>query len=200
MKIKLCGMMLECDIEYANEAMPDYIGFIFANTRRKISFETAADFRKKLNPDIKAVGVFVNEKPEIIAGLLKEGIIDIAQLHGEETKEEIEAIRALTDKPLIKAVKVRKAEDIRKADELAVEFLLFDTFKAGVLGGTGEKFDWALITKPSKPFFLAGGITLNNIAEAMKMDAYALDISSGIETEGFKDREKMLAAVKAIRK
>lgn len=212
-KIKLCGMMRECDIRYANDAKPDYVGFVFADTRRKISVETAKQFRKMLHPDILAVGVFVDADVAYVAELLESGIIDLAQLHGQEDAEYIANIRAISTKPLIKAVKVQTISQIQKAAQLDVDYLLLDTYKKGVLGGTGEMFDWNLIEEArrlggdgtsaktvfGKPYFLAGGLTIANLQEAMKQQSFGLDISSGIETDGYKDREKMLSAVKVIR-
>lgn len=212
-KIKLCGMMRECDIKYANEAKPDYVGFVFADTRRKVSVEDAKRFREQLHPDILAVGVFVDAEATYVGELMKDGIIDMAQLHGNEDAEYIKKVRTISDKPLIKAVKVQSVSQIKKAAELPVEYLLLDTYRKGVLGGTGEVFDWNVIADArklggdaeengtifGKPYFLAGGLTIENLPEAMKQQSFGLDISSGIETEGFKDREKMLSAVCVVK-
>ncbi|MGN0389908.1 MAG: phosphoribosylanthranilate isomerase, partial [Wujia sp.] len=170
-KIKLCGMMRECDIKYANEAKPDYVGFVFADTRRKVSVEDAKRFRELLHSDIVAVGVFVDADASYVGELMKDGIIDMAQLHGNEDAEYIKYVRSISDKPLIKAVKVQSVSQIKRAAELPVEYLLLDTYRKGVLGGTGEMFDWKLIADArklggdaeengtifGKPYFLAGG-------------------------------------------
>lgn len=208
-KIKLCGMMRHEDIVYANEAMPDYVGFVFANTRRRITRQQAKEFKQALHKDIKAVGVFVDADVQYVVELLRNGIIDIAQLHGQENQDYIERLKDMSDKPVIKAVKVTNSSDIENAARLPVEYLLLDTYKKGVLGGTGERFDWDIIEAVrdrgvgsigGKPFFLAGGLTLDNICEAQKVGAYGLDISSGIEKDGCKDREKMLAVVDKLRR
>lgn len=208
-KIKLCGMMRHEDIVYANEAMPDYVGFVFANTRRRITRQQAKEFKWALHKDIKAVGVFVDADVQYVGELLRNGIIDIAQLHGQENQDYIERLKDMSDKPVIKAVKVTNSSDIENAARLPVEYLLLDTYKKGVLGGTGERFDWDIIEAVrdrgvgsigGKPFFLAGGLTLDNICEAQKVGAYGLDISSGIEKDGCKDREKMLAVVDKLRR
>lgn len=199
MKIKLCGMMREQDIQNANVAMPDYVGFVFANTKRNIRFETAKQFRAMLDPAIEAVGVFVNEKEETIASLLNEGIIDIAQLHGQETIAYMQHLRKLTDKPLWKAIKVQSAQDIIGGMALPADGFLLDTFKAGILGGSGEQFNWNLLAAATKPYFLAGGIDSSNIEEAMAHKPYGIDVSSGIETNGKKDAAKMKKIVELVR-
>ncbi len=212
-KIKLCGMMRECDIQYANEASPDYVGFVFADTRRRISVEDAEHFRRILHPDIQAVGVFVDADAMYVGELLESGIIDMAQLHGNEDAAYIEKLRAVSRKPLIKAVRVQSVSQIRMAAGLGVEYLLLDTYRRGLLGGTGEVFDWNVIadaralgkdakedgTVFGKPYFLAGGLTIANLPEAMKQTSFGLDISSGIEMDGYKDRDKILSAVRLIR-
>lgn len=199
-KIKLCGMFRDCDIDYINEAKPDFAGFIinFPKSHRSITLERAAELRKRLSPDISAVGVFVNEPPTTCAEMSKCGIIDIIQLHGSESAEYIRQLRALTDAPIIKAVKVTSADDIRRAQTLGADYLLLDNG-----AGTGQMFDHSLIN-PSEinvPFFLAGGLTPENVAEtAKRFSPYAVDMSGGIETDRKKDREKILAAVDAVRK
>lgn len=205
-------MMRACDIEYANEASPDYVGFVFADTRRRITVEQAKYFREILHPDILAVGVFVDADAQYVGGLLQRGIIDMAQLHGNEDGAYIAKVRSISDKPLIRAVKVQSVSQIREAAALDVEYLLLDTYRKGILGGTGEAFDWSMIAETrrlggdeksagtlfGKPYFLAGGLTIANLPEAMQQQSFGLDISSGIETDGSKDREKMLRAVNII--
>ena len=228
-KVKLCGMMRTCDIDFANEAMPDYAGFVFADTRRKVSREQAEAFRVKLDKRICAVGVFVDEDVDVVGRLLIDGVIDIAQLHGHEDEAYIDKLRNICDSPVIKAVKVTSASDIEKAAKLPVEYLLLDTYRKGVPGGTGERFDWDIIKEVQgigvkesvdskymrleepvlkdkladgiceKPYFLAGGLNIDNIDEAIKIGAFGLDISSGIETDGYKDRDKMIEIVRRIR-
>lgn len=199
-KIKLCGMFRECDINYANESRPDYIGFVidFPKSHRSITPETARGLKARLSPDIKAVGVFVNSAPELCADLANSGVIDLIQLHGDEDAAYIARLRELTGAPLIKAVKVRGAEDIARAEVLDTDFLLLDNGT-----GTGQRFDWGVLTgaEINKPFFLAGGLTPENIGQAAReLHPYAVDISSGIETDRAKDREKMLSAVRAVRR
>lgn len=197
-KIKLCGLSRECDMEAANRLRPDYIGFVFApGSRRYVSPERAATLKSLLDPEIMAVGVFVNEAPEKVAELLDKRIIDLAQLHGQEDEDYIARLRALTDRPLIKAFRIDSAEDVEEAAQSSADFVLLDSGN----GGTGSRFDWRLISDFPKPYFLAGGLSVENVSEAIeKRKPYALDVSSGIETKGVKDKDKMAAFVAAVRK
>ncbi len=212
-KIKLCGMMKPCDIEYANRVKPDLVGFIFANTRRKISAAQAKQFREALDAEIPAVGVFVNEDIPVIASLVQDGCIDMIQLHGEEDADYIRCLREVCDVPVIKAVKVQTVEQIRQTAALPVDYLLLDTYRKGVLGGTGEAFDWELLREAKaaagdtaegelfgKPYFLAGGLRAGNLREAAALGSYGLDVSSGIETDGSKDFTKMVEVMELVRK
>lgn len=196
-KIKICGIRREADIEAVNKYRPDYIGFIFyEKSRRYISKANAMILRKKLLPEIKTVGVFVNEKPEIVAEYLNEGVIDIAQLHGTEPEEDIVFIKKMTDKPVIKAVSVETQQDCEKYNESSADYILLDNGK----GGTGKCFDWKLIGNVTKPFFLAGGINEDNIDETISIAPYAVDVSGGVETDGFKDEDKIRRIISKCRK
>ncbi len=196
-KIKLCGLKRECDIEAVNKLNPDFIGFVFAQkSKRYVDPEGAAKLKTKLNKGIKAVGVFVNESPETVADLLNRGTIDIAQLHGSEDEEYISKLRSLTDKPLIKAIKVQSKADIEAADESSADYVLLDSG-----AGTGMTFNWQLIKGIKRPYFLAGGLSPENVAEAVKtLNPFAVDVSSGIETDGLKDEAKMADFVSTVRK
>lgn len=198
-KIKLCGMFRDCDIDYVNEAMPDYIGFIvmFPKSHRNIDLETALRLKKRLAPNIRSVAVSVDAPVEQFAEFARSGVADMLQLHGNENAEYIAELRRLTDVPLIKAVKVTEFNDILKAQELDADYLLLDSGT-----GSGQTFDHSLINRESitKPFFLAGGLTPENVREAaLRVNPYGVDMSSGIETDKVKDREKILAAVNAMR-
>ena len=205
--------MKPCDIEYANRIKPDFVGFIFANTRRKISAAQAKQFREALDAEIPAVGVFVNEDISVITSLVQNGCIDLIQLHGEEDADYIRRLREVCDVPVIKAVKVQTVEQIRQAAALPVDYLLLDTYRKGVLGGTGEAFDWELLREAKiaagdtaegelfgKPYFLAGGLHAGNLREAAALGSYGLDVSSGIETDGSKDFTKMVEVMELVRK
>lgn len=205
--------MKPCDIEYANRVKPDFVGFIFANTRRKIGAAQAKQFREALDAEIPAVGVFVNEDISVITSLVQDGCIDMIQLHGEEDADYIRRLREICDVPVIKAVKVQTVEQIRQAAALPVDYLLLDTYRKGVLGGTGEAFDWELLREAKiaagdtaegelfgKPYFLAGGLHAGNLREAAALGSYGLDVSSGIETDGSKDFTKMVEVMELVRK
>jgi phosphoribosylanthranilate isomerase len=196
-KIKLCGLSRPCDIGAANELKPDYIGFVFApKSKRYVTPEKAMELKQMLLPEIQSVGVFVNEKPETVVKLLQDGTIDIAQLHGAEDEEYIIQLRQLTDKPIIKAFRIETASDIEKALQSTADYLLLDSG-----AGTGTVFDWKLIQNIKRPYFLAGGLDADNAAEAVNtLRPYALDVSSGVETSGLKDKSKMAAFVSAVRK
>ncbi len=197
-KIKLCGLTRPCDIDAANKLTPEFIGFVFAKgSRRYISPENAAKLKKQLNCNIKTVGVFVNEDIKTIAKLLNECIIDIAQLHGSEDEEYIENLRKLCDIPIIKAFCIDTAEDVKKAEKSSADYILLDS---GV-GGTGTAFDWNLIKNIKISYFLAGGLDTENVSSAVKtLKPFAVDVSSGIETDGLKDEMKMAEFVAKVRK
>ena len=196
-KIKLCGLRREADIEAANELRPDYIGFVFAGkSRRAVDRETAVRLKALLSREIQAVGVFVNAQPETVAFLLEEEVIDLAQLHGQEDEEYISRLRELTDKPLIQAFRIRNTEDARRAEKSTAEYILLD---AGA--GDGKTFEWELAESVERPYFLAGGLTPENAGEAAeRLHPFALDVSSGIETDGWKDPAKMRAFVNHVRR
>lgn len=196
-KIKLCGLTRPCDIETANILMPEYIGFVFAkNSKCYLNYSQAAALKKLLHPEIMAVGVFVDEDIGIIKALSEEGVIDAIQLHGREDEAYMKRLREITDKPLIKAFRVEGGEDIAKAQESTADYVLLDSQG----GGTGIKFNWNLLPQMSRPYFLAGGLDEKTVREAVdRWHPYAVDVSSGIETGGYKDADKMQAFIEAVR-
>jgi phosphoribosylanthranilate isomerase len=196
-RIKLCGLSRPCDVEAANALKPDYIGFVFASSsRRYVTPRQAAELKKLLSPEIAAVGVFVGEAPEIVAELLNSGVIDAAQLHGEEDGGYIRRLRQLTDRPLIRAFRIRRAQDAEMAGSSRADYVLLDSG-----AGTGNVFDWQLVQRIRRPYFLAGGLNPENAERAVKLlRPFAVDVSSGIETDGRKDRSKMAAFVAAVRR
>ena len=197
-KIKFCGMMRPEDIAAANAVHPDYIGFVFApQSRRAVTPRQAEALKSLLAPGIQAVGVFVNAPVEQVAALLAEGIIDIAQLHGQEDADYLDRLYAQTGKPVIKAFRVNSAADLQRAAAYPADGLLLDSGA----GGTGTVFDWSLLQNFKKPYFLAGGLAPENVGCAVKkLHPYAVDVSSGIETNGRKDAQKMAAFAAAVRK
>lgn len=196
-KIKLCGLSRKCDIEWVNALKPEYIGFVFwSKSKRNVPPEKAKELKDLLSPDIKAVGVFVDEPIENVAELLNDNIIDIAQLHGAEEEEYIKKLRMLSGKPIIKAFLLKSEIDAERAEKSTADYILVDSGT-----GTGKSFDWELLKNISRPYFLAGGLCCENISQAITaLDPYAVDVSSGIETNGCKDKNKMAAFVAAVRK
>lgn len=201
-KIKICGMRRVDDILYVNTYHPNYAGFILSEGfKRTIGFDSFCELDSRLNKDIKRVGVFVNEPTESILKYYADKL-DVIQLHGEENAEYISKLRENCDCEIWKAVRVEYADDIAKADALPVHKLLIDSFSAGSYGGTGKRVDLDIFSQVniSKPFFLAGGLNEENICYAMeKVQPYGVDFSSSVETNGFKDENKIKRIVETIR-
>lgn len=198
MKIKICGLKRNEDIEYVNEALPDYIGFVFSKSRRQVTLQQAYDLKRDLNSRIKSVGVFVNEPQDMIAELAKNGIIDLAQLHGNEDNVYISKLREKTDGKvkIIKAISISNEFSIDQINEINADFFLLDNGS----GGTGKAFDYSLIkNKVNDRIFLAGGINAGNIKNAVSLNPYCIDVSSGAESDGIKDREKIIKLVRSIK-
>lgn len=226
MKIKFCGLFRECDIEFANALMPDFVGFVFAeNSRRFVDFALAKRLKVRLDSSIKAVGVFVDSPVECVCEALQSKIIDMVQLHGNENNAYISALRESLQRnygnatPIIKAIKMRNSHSLEKALESSADFILLDSTNAG----SGVAFEWNLLAQKLQDsrgldlhdslvldsqdfkrdfatrFFLAGGINADNIAKAMSLNPYAIDISSGIESQGIKNFAKMQQIIQMIR-
>ena len=189
-KVKLCGLSRESDIAAVNKLKPDLVGFVFAKkSKRYVSPEQAAALKSLLAPDILAAGVFVNEPVEAVAELLDRGVIDVAQLHGSEDDDYIARLRALTGK-------LKSEADLPAIENCAADLVLLDSG-----AGTGKTFDWSLVRSVQRPYFLAGGLDPDNVADAIAaLHPYGVDVSSGIETDGVKDESKMAAFVAAARK
>jgi len=202
MKIKICGLFREEDIDYVNEALPDYAGFVFAESRRKVSQEFAARLRRRLSDDIVPVGVFVNAPPADIAALYHENVIAIAQLHGTEDDDYITRLKAASAEGGRKPVEVMKAIKSAELEQNAPLAAGADYYLIDSGAGSGRSFNWELLNsfKFEKPWFLAGGLGLDNIEQAMAFNPFALDISSGAETDGIKNREKIVQLVSMVRK
>lgn len=200
-KIKICGLSRLEDIQYCNELKPDYIGFVFfEKSKRNVSFEKAKELKSALDENIKVVGVFVNATIDFIVELCNNSIIDFIQLHGNEDSYYIKDLKSKVDTPIIKAVRVQSAEEILKADTLACDYLLLDTYVSDIVGGSGLTFDWSIIPKISKPFFLAGGLTSENVSKAIETcNPYAVDVSSSVETDNFKSYDKIKKFISQVR-
>lgn len=198
-KIKICGLRRPEDIAYVNEAKPDFAGFIIdvPKSRRNVPREKVRELTALLSPEILPVGVFVNAPMETILSLVTDGTLKAVQLHGQESQSYLEKLKKQVAVPLIRAFSIRSPEDLTEAEKSLANFVLLDNGA----GGTGETFDWSLLSSFDRPFFLAGGLRLENITEAVsRFHPYALDLSSGVETDGYKDKEKIIAAVAAVRR
>ena len=195
-RIKFCGIRREEDVGYVNLVRPDYAGFVLApGVRRTVSAQEAGRLSSLLDEGIVPVGVFVDEPPENVARLLEDGTISIAQLHGMEDEEYLSRLRDLTSGTLMKCFRVSSRGDVEAASCCSADLVMLDSGT-----GTGKAFDWSLAEGLGRDFFLAGGLDPSNVGEAIKrMHPTAVDTSSGIETDGFKDYEKMEAFVKAVR-
>ena len=195
-KIKLCGLSRSSDVAAANVFKPDYVGFVFwKKSRRYIGKETAKYLRQELSPDIKTVGVFVDADIDFVTDLLNEGIIDLAQLHGSENEKYIHQLREQTDKPIIKAFIIKSQDDIDTANLSSADHILVDS---GM--GEGKGFDYELLKGLNRPYFLAGGLLPENVKDAIsEVRPFAVDVSSGIETDGHKDASKMGSFVANVR-
>lgn len=205
-KIKVCGLRRIEDVNYVNRWKPDYIGFILADGfRRQITLEQAEDLAKHLDPQIRRVGVFVNQSAEYVSDVLARGVIHMAQLHGDEDEPYIRSLREMCrdrgcSPGIIQAVRVRTAEDIRRAGCSSADILLLDAWSEKSVGGNGTVFDWSLIQEMDRPFFLAGGLGPDNVAEAVhSVHPYGVDASSSLETDGYKDSDKIRQFIAAVR-
>ncbi|AMK16385.1 phosphoribosylanthranilate isomerase [Methanobrevibacter olleyae] len=226
LKLKICGLRRVKDIDIVNKYNIDYIGFVFAKSPRQVSFNQAKELSGLLKEDIIPVGVFVNEDLKFIVDLFKEGIIEIAQLHGDEDEKYIQNLKSISYEITGREIKVIKSIEIKNNDEnnkkyddnnqinndidfnekllewrdSVSDYFILDSGK-----GSGNTFNWNLIDKDNemlkKPFFLAGGLNSENIGLAIKeFNPYAVDLSSGVETEGFKDEEKIKQIVEILEK
>ena len=194
-KIKLCGMMRPCDIEAVNELRPDYCGFILSpGFRRSIGREQFDKLYKILDKNICCTGVFVNEPLDNVLSFSEK--LGLIQLHGKESEEYIRELKKLTGKPISKAFVIREEKDLEKALQSPADYILLDSGT-----GTGKSFDHSLIKNVSRPYFLAGGLGAENAGEAIdRLHPFAVDASSSLETNGYKDKTKMAEFVNAVRR
>jgi phosphoribosylanthranilate isomerase len=187
MKLKICGLMTLHDIDCVNAACVDYAGFVFTPHRQRISVDTARLLKRALNPAIKTVGVFTDESREFVESIVAAGLADAVQFHG--------AVEYPLSCPTFRGMRIRTAADIIATD---CDCVVFDAFGSEA-GSTGGVFDWRLVADYSeKPFFLAGGINITNIEQAVRLNPYGIDISSGVEVGGAKSLEKIMEIATVI--
>lgn len=195
-RVKICGMRRPEDIRYANELRPDMIGFVFWKpSKRYVGPDVASELRSMLDDSIIPVGVFVDEDPRVVAEIANDGTVDMVQLHGVEDEEYIHGLRKLTDVPIIRTFCVRSEGDLVRASGSSADMVLLDNGK-----GTGHTFDWTLMRDLGRDFILSGGLSASNVGDAVRrFHPYAVDVSSAVETDGFKDRSKMEQFIDAAR-
>ena len=209
-KVKICGLKTLADVEKVNRYLPEDIGFVFADTRRFVTDEQALSMRQSLDQRIQAVGVFVNEPVEHVIRLYDRGVINVVQLHGEESEAYIRELKQKTDTTVIKAVKVQNMEKLSEQMSQEADYMLFDTYKKGTLGGTGERFPLQILDESLKglrargqtvkPYFLAGGLDCQNVGEVLgQVECYAVDVSTGVETDQVKDEIKIRQFIEIVR-
>lgn len=215
-KVKMCGISKVETIPAVVEAKPDYMGLVFAPSKRQVTVDQAKTLVEELhkqytkrynngteqsnNDEIKTVGVFVNETLDNLVTIAKETNLDAVQLHGDEDEAFIQSLKERTNVEVWKAVQIRSAADAESWIDSSADMLLFDAYHKDERGGTGEVFDWSCLDEFERPFMLAGGIDSTNVARAIRtVRPYGIDISSGIETDGVKDDEKIKAFTNIVR-
>lgn len=199
-RVKICGLRRMEDVSFVNECLPDYVGFVFAESKRQVTKRQAEALRAALDPQILAVGVFVNEEIGKIRPLCERGIIDLIQLHGDEDEEYLRELSGCVKTPIIRGVRVRSREQILAAEKSPCDYLLLDTYAPGHYGGGGQTFDGGQIPPLRKPWFLAGGLSPENVGEKIrKYHPFGVDVSSHVETDGKKDPEKIRAFIENVR-
>lgn len=198
MEIKICGIRRMKDIEFINKFKPDYIGFVFAESKRKVTPRQARELSSKLDKNIKTVGVFVNARYDEIIEAVKTAKLDVVQLHGDEDDKYIQGLNL--DCEVWKAVRVRDGEDI--PDVKGVDRLLLDKYTEREYGGSGETFDWSQSGKinTNKPIILAGGLNKENVLCGIEIfKPVCVDVSSSVETDGVKDEIKIKEFIYTVR-
>lgn len=197
-KIKICGLTRERDVDYVNQYLPDYAGFILnvPRSRRSLSPEKAENLIRLLNPGIQAVGVIVDQPLDQAIQLLNQGFLDALQLHGSEDETYIQALKAATGRPVWKAFQIKDQTDLESARICGADQIILDSGQ-----GSGECFDWDLLRDFDRPYFLAGGLGPQNVVRAIKqLHPYGIDLSSGIETNGVKDKGKLSSVIASVRR
>ena len=196
-KIKICGLKRLEDVEIVNKYKPDFVGFVFADSKRKVTPDLARQMKQNLDDSIQSVGVFVDAAIDEILEIHEQGIIDMAQLHGSESEDYIDELKKKSNCQLkiINAIEMDDEKDLLEYDNSTADYLLLDSGK-----GSGKTFDWRLIRKDlKKEFFLAGGLNYQNISRAInEFDPYAIDLSSSVETNGYKDELKIKKVMEAM--
>jgi phosphoribosylanthranilate isomerase len=200
-RIKICGIRSLNDVGIMNEYLPDYIGFVFAESRRRVSVEEAAALSDALAAGIKKAGVFVNPDMDYVLEAVERAKLDVVQLHGDETPEMVSVLKKSLPKcvEVWKAIRVMDADTLQDMETFGADRYLLDSYTKGERGGSGVCFDWALAAEGTD-FILAGGLNSGNVRQALEtVRPFAVDVSSGVETDGFKDRDKVNEFIGIVR-
>ncbi len=195
-RVKICGINSPEDVEIVNELKPDYVSFAFYKNKRQVTYEKARKLKQILDKDIRVIGVFVDENTNVVASAANDDLLDVIEFHGNEGPGEIERIKAFTEKPIIQGFRIRSRADVELAlDSHADSILMYSDSESGV------PMDWKLLKNVTRPYFLAGGLNADNIEKAIKIcHPFAVSVTTGVETDGIKDREKMAAFIKMARR
>ena len=195
-RVKICGINSPEDVEIVNELKPDYVSFAFYKNKRQVTYEKARKLKQILDKDIRVIGVFVDENTNVVASAANDDLLDVIEFHGNEGPGEIERIKAFTEKPIIQGFRIRSRADVELAlDSHADSILMYSDSESGV------PMDWKLLKNVTRPYFLAGGLNADNIEKAIKIcHPFAVSVTTGVETDGIKDREKMAAFIKIARR
>lgn len=198
-RVKICGITSVGDAEHAAACGADAIGFIFAESPRRVAPEKAAEISKAVGPWVATVGVFVNEKAENILRIADQCRLSAVQLHGDESAE---LARRLSGRGVIKAFRIAAKKDLKGSESFPADLVLFDTKIKGVYGGTGKTFDWGLLKEARRPFIVSGGLDPRNVAEVVKsLSPYGVDVSSGVEkAPGKKDPKRVKEFIRNAKK
>lgn len=200
-KVKICGLKRGADVEFANALLPEYVGFVFASSSRQVTADQAQKLRLQLDLRIKTVGVFVKEDIDFIKHLEMKQVIDLVQLHGDESPAYCSELQKRIKLPIIKVLRVKNAESLIDAAEYDCDYLLLDTYIKETYGGSGQRFDVNILRDIDlpKPYFIAGGLDAGNVRSVLQLNPYAVDVSGGVEMDGVKDFEKMQAFIAQVK-
>lgn len=206
-QVKICGITREADVGFLNEYLPDYAGFVFAQSKRQVSPSIARKLSSMLDGRIKKVGVFVNEDIQKVVETVRSCKLDAAQLHGDETVEYVEALmeeirRKAGGIEVWKAIRIKDRESLKALEQYPADTFVLDSFKAGQYGGTGDVFNWKLAASLDKKYriILGGGLNKDNVKLAISaVDPFGVDVSSGVERDGFKDEGLIAELIQKVR-
>lgn len=201
-RVKICGLSREADMVIVNHYLPDYAGFVFAESRRQVTLEVAKKLISMMDKSIIPVGVFVDASMDEVVKTVQFCGLRAVQLHGNEDESYASALKIkLPEMMIMKAVRMKDENSAVQANVFPCDLLLLDTYAKGEQGGTGQTFDWELAKQVTKPYLLAGGLSIDNVENAMALLCpYGVDVSSGVETNGFKDVLKIDGWMNTVRR